>query len=350
MGMIYGIIGMTALIVGYWVDSAYTYGTGYWLIGASLAPGAILGVWSAFHFEFTELPELVGAYNGFGGLAAALEGIGLYLDPSATYLVRSGVNIAPLTSSMLWIQAVALVLSIVIGGVTFTGSFVAVLKLHGTIASRPRVIPFRLPVTVAMFAAMIALSIAAFSGNQGWNDRDVGLACIVLLAAVAFAYGFIFVMAIGGGDMPVSISFLNSLSGFSTCAAGFMLANKALVVSGAFVGCSGLILTLVMCNAMNRSMAHVLVGNFGEGAVGKKVAKLSTGIVRQVTAEDVVEALTSARSVICVPGFGMAVAKAQHSIAELSRRLRARGINFRFAIHPVAGRLPGHMNVRWQQM
>ena len=350
MGMIYGIIGMTALLVGYWVDSAYTYGTGYWLIAVSMAPGAMLGVWSAFHLDFTALPELVGAYNGFGGLAAAFEGIGLYLDPNATYLVRNDETIAPLTNPMLWIQAAALVLSIVIGGVTFTGSFVAVFKLHGTIASRPRVIPFRLPVTVVMFVAMLVLSVLAFSGNQGWNDRGGGLVCIILLTVFAFAYGIIFVMAIGGGDMPVSISFLNSLSGFSTCAAGFMLANKALVVSGAFVGCSGLILTLVMCNAMNRSMANVLIGNFGEGAKGKKVAKMATGIVRQVLAEDVVEALTSARSVICVPGFGMAVAKAQHSIAELSRRLRARGINFRFAIHPVAGRLPGHMNVRWHQM
>jgi NAD/NADP transhydrogenase beta subunit len=347
MGMIYGIIGMTALVVGYWVDSSYTYGAGYWLIAVSMAPGIVLGVWSGLAVECTALPELVGAYNGFGGLAAALEGLGLYLDPNATYLVRNGEIEAPLTTPMLWIQAVALCLSIIIGAITFTGSFVACLKLRGNIASKARVIPFRLAVTVLMFLAMIALSVVAFSGDQTWNDRDVGLACIVLVTVLSAAYGIIFVMAIGGGDMPVSISFLNSLSGFSTTAAGFMLANKALVVSGAFVGCSGIILTLVMCNAMNRSMTNVLIGNFGEGtSSSKKVAKKAVGTVRQVTAEDVVEALTSARSIICVPGFGMAVAKAQHSIAELSARLTARGIKFRFAIHPVAGRLPGHMNVR----
>jgi NAD/NADP transhydrogenase beta subunit len=346
MGMLYGIIGMTALIVGYWVDSAYTYGAGYWLIAVSMAPGLVFGVWSGLAVEVTGLPELVGAYNGFGGLAAALEAIGLYLDPDAAYLVRNGDRRAPLTTPMLWIQAVALCLSIIIGAMTFTGSFVACLKLHGNIASRARVIPCRLAVTVLIFLAMIALSVVAFSGDQTWNDRTVGLACIVLVAALSSAYGIIFVMAIGGGDMPVSISFLNSLSGFSTTATGFMLGNKALVVSGSFVGCSGIILTIVMCNAMNRSMANVLIGNFGEGTSGSmKVAKKAVGTARQATAEDVVEALTSARSIICVPGYGMAVAKAQHSIAELTVRLRARGIKFRFAIHPVAGRLPGHMNV-----
>jgi NAD/NADP transhydrogenase beta subunit len=347
MGMVYGIIGMTALIVGYWVDSSYTYGDGYWLIAVSMAPGIIFGVWSGLAAEMTALPELVGAYNGFGGLAAALEGIGLYLDPDATNLVRNGKVITELTDPMLWIQAVALCLSIIIGAMTFTGSMIACFKLHGNIASKPRVIPFRLPVTVLMFIAMTVLSFLAFTGGQTWNDRGVGLACIVLVSVLSAAYGVIFVMAIGGGDMPVSISFLNSLSGFSTTATGFMLANKALVVSGSFVGCSGIILTLVMCHAMNRSMTNVLIGNFGEGTSGsKKVAKKAVGTVRQVTAEDVVEALTSARSIICVPGFGMAVAKAQHSVAELTTRLRARGIKFRFAIHPVAGRLPGHMNVR----
>lgn len=348
MGMIYGVIGMTALIVGYWVDTAYTYGDGVWLIAVSMAPGIVIGVWSALAMEFTALPEMVGAYNGFGGLAAALEGVGLYLDPDAINLVRGGVVVAPLTTSMLWIQAIALVLSIVIGAATFTGSFVAVFKLHGIISSRPRVIPCRLVVTILMFLAMIGFSIAAFSGDQGWNDRGVGLACIVIVGVLASAYGIVFVMAIGGGDMPVSISFLNSLSGFSTSAAGFMLSNKALVVSGAFVGCSGIILTLVMCRAMNRSMTHVLIGNFGEGATGTKKVKKAEGTVKVATPEDVVEALTSARAVIFVPGFGMAVAKAQHSTAELTKRLRARGINVRFAIHPVAGRLPGHMNVSWR--
>jgi NAD/NADP transhydrogenase beta subunit len=148
------------------------------------------------------------------------------------------------------------------------------------------------------------------------------------------------------GDMPVSISFLNSLSGFSTSAAGFMLANKALVVAGAFVGCSGIILTMVMCQAMNRSISHVLIGGFGDGAEGgPKKEKTTEGTVHEVSCEDVVDLLTSARSIIIVPGYGMAVAKAQHAVAEMTTKLRARGINVRFGIHPVAGRLPGHMNV-----
>lgn len=346
MGMFYGIIGMALLIIGYWCNTNYVSGSATWLIAVSMAPGIVCGMWSALSVEFTGLPELVGAYNGFGGLAAALEGIGLYLDPRATYVVRGGEIVGQQTNAMLWVQAIALCLSVIIGCMTFTGSLVAVLKLHGTIASKPRVIPCRLAVTVLMFVAMIVFSALSFTAGQTWNDRTTGIAYITIVAALASAYGFVFVMAIGGGDMPVSISFLNSLSGFSTSCAGFMLSNKALVVSGAFVGCSGIILTMVMCRAMNRSIQNVLIGNFGDGAGAKKQTKKATGVVKQVTAEDVVESLTSARSVIIVPGYGMAVAKAQHSIAEMTTRLRARGINVRFAIHPVAGRLPGHMNVR----
>mmetsp|Transcript_32983 Transcript_32983/g.37999 ORF Transcript_32983/g.37999 Transcript_32983/m.37999 type:complete len:294 (+) Transcript_32983:344-1225(+) len=247
MGMLYGVIGMICLIAGYWVDNTYTYGDGRWLIAASMLPGIVFGIWSAVSVEIVGLPELVGAYNGFGGLAAALEAIGLYLDPNATYLVRGGRNIIEQNNSMLWVQAIALILSIVIGMMTFTGSMVACLKLHGTIASKPRIVPFRWGVTVVLFAGMAIFGALSFSGGQDWNDRGLGIAFIVIVAILASIYGVMGVMAIGGGDMPVSISFLNSLSGFSTSAAGFMLSNKALVVSGAFVGCSGIILTLVMC-------------------------------------------------------------------------------------------------------
>ncbi len=247
MGMLYGVVGMTCLIVGYWLDRNYTYGDGQWLIAASMAPGILVGIWSAVSVEITGLPELVGAYNGFGGLAAALEGVGLYLDPNATQLRRGGLDIVQLNSSMLWVQAIALVLSIVIGMMTFTGSMVACLKLHGTIASKPRIVPFRWGTTVLLFIAMAVFGALAFTGGQTWNDRGLGITFIVIVAVLSGIYGIIAVMAIGGGDMPVSISFLNSLSGFSTSMAGFMLSNKALVVSGAFVGCSGIILTLVMC-------------------------------------------------------------------------------------------------------
>lgn len=247
MGMLYGIAGMICLIVGYWLDQTYTYDDGRWLIAASMAPGIVIGIWSAISVEITGLPELVGAYNGFGGLAAALEGIGLYLDPDAANFVRKGDVIVEQTDPMLWVQAIALILSVVIGMMTFTGSMVAVLKLHGTIASKPRIVPFRWLVTALMFIAMAAFGALSFTAGQTWNDRGLGLTFICIVTALASIYGVVAVMAIGGGDMPVSISFLNSLSGFSNSASGFMLSNKALVVSGAFVGCSGIILTLVMC-------------------------------------------------------------------------------------------------------
>ena len=308
MGMLYGIFGMGALMAAYWIDDTYTYDKGYWMIAASVAPGAVIGLGSAYAVAMTGLPEMVGAYNGFGGLAAAVAGIGVYVDPSATYLVREGKEQIEQSDEMLFVQGIALVLSIVIGMMTFTGSMVAVLKLHGTIASKPRVIPFRALSTLLMFAAMTVFGVLAFSGDQHWNDRTTGLGYIIIVTGIAAFYGITAVMAIGGGDMPVSISFLNSLSGFSTSAAGFMLSNKALVVAGAFVGCSGIILTLVMCNAMNRSVTNVLMGGFGEGSSTQKAATdgpKEEGTVNQMSAEDVVEQLTSAKSVIIVPGYGM---------------------------------------------
>ena len=201
MGMLYGIGGMSALIAAYWADSTYTYDEGYWMIAASMAPGAIFGLWSAAAVAMTGLPEMVGAYNGFGGLAAALTGYGLYLDPSATNLVREGEVKAEQTDSMLWVQGIALVLSIVIGMTTFTGSMVAVGKLHGNIASKPRVIPQRALSTLVMFAVMAVFGALAFSGEQYWNDRGAGLAYLCIVGAMAGFYGIVAVMAIGGGDM-----------------------------------------------------------------------------------------------------------------------------------------------------
>jgi NAD/NADP transhydrogenase beta subunit len=170
-----------------------------------------------------------------------------HIDPLAEYIVRDGEIKARQTNAMLWVQAIALLFSIIIGMMTFTGSMIACLKLRGTIASKPVIVPFRWVVTLLLFVAMIAFGAFSFTGGQTWNDRGLGLAFICIVAALAGIYGIVAVMAIGGGDMPVSISFLNSLSGFSTSMTGFMLSNKALVVAGAFVGCSGIILTIVMC-------------------------------------------------------------------------------------------------------
>lgn len=341
MGMVYGILGMLSLIVGYWLDTSYTFEHGTWLIGASMAPGFVVGLISALSVEMTQLPQMVGAYNGFGGLAAALEGVALYLDPLATSFVRGGTVVVDQTEPMLYVQAIAMILSIVIGCMTFTGSIVAVLKLNGNIASKPRIPPLRWFFTLVMLGIIIACSFLAFVGpGRTWNDRNDGLAMILVVAAVSCLWGIMGVLAIGGGDMPVSISFLNSLSGFSTSAAGFMTVNKALVISGAFVGCSGIILTLVMCRAMNRSIVNVLIGGFGDGSnprtqKTKDATKSPQGSITKVTAEDVVEILTNSKSLIIVPGYGMAVAKAQHAIAEITKALRGRGINVRFAIHPV---------------
>lgn len=313
MGMLYGIVGMCLLMAAYWADVTYTYDDGVWLVAASMAPGAIAGVWTSYAVDMTGLPEMVAAYNGFGGLAAALTGYGLYLDPESTMLIRHGVAVLDRQSDpMLWVQAIALVLSIVIGMMTFTGSFVAMFKLNEMLASKARVIPFRGPITLLMFALMAVFGSLAFSDSPGWNNREMGITYLTLVGVISSIYGIVAVMAIGGGDMPVSIAFLNSLSGFSTSATGFMMSNKALVVAGAFVGCSGIILTLVMCNAMNRSVSNVLLGGFGEGSKTSKgkSTKLESapepqGKVTEMSAEDVVKKLITAKSVIIVPGYGM---------------------------------------------
>lgn len=196
MGMLYGIAGMTALIAAYWIDETYTYDDGYWLVGVSMAPGAIFGIWSAAAVAMTSLPEMVGMYNGFGGLAAALTGYGLYLDPTATSLVRHGDEIVDQTDAMLWVQAIALILSVVIGMMTFTGSCIAVLKLRGTLASKPRVIPMRALSSLLMFVIMAVFGALTFV--EGWNDRKAGLAYLCIVGVVAALYGVVSVIAIGG--------------------------------------------------------------------------------------------------------------------------------------------------------
>lgn len=317
MGMLYGMAGMIALIIIFWVDNAYTYDDGPWLIAASMGPGMVVGLASAYWVAMTGLPQMVGLYNGFGGLAAAMEALGMYLDPENRWIVRDGNEVAKQTSEMLWIQGISLILSIVIGMMTFTGSLVAFGKLNGNIASKPRVVPFRGIFTALMFSAMTIFGALTFSadpvwGGADWNGRHFGLGCLITVICLAAIEGFAAVMAIGGGDMPVSISFLNSLSGFSTSAAGFMMSNKALVISGAFVGCSGTILTLVMCENMNRSVKNVLLGGFGAGSAPKSSSpkggdndEEEQGEIKEVSSEDVVEMLTGAKKVVIAPGYGM---------------------------------------------
>lgn len=198
MGILYGMIGMTCLITAFWADNTYTYNHGIYTIAISMAPGIIVGIISAISVQITSLPQLVGAYNGFGGLAAALEAIGLYFDPNAVYHNRGGVNIASKDNAFLIVQGIALILSIFIGMMTFTGSMIAVLKLNGNIASKARVIPFRWSVTLIILIGIIVSSVIAFTGGETpWNDKTVGLICIMVATGLSGMYGVIAVMAIG---------------------------------------------------------------------------------------------------------------------------------------------------------
>jgi H+-translocating NAD(P) transhydrogenase subunit beta len=194
MGIWYGMAGMIALMAAYWIDTTYTYGNGPWLVAVSMAPGAIVGIASAYAVAMTGLPEMVGAYNGLGGLAAALTGIGQYLDPDAVHLIRHGKWVAEQSDSMLWVQAVALILSIVIGMMTFTGSMVAVLKLNGTIASKSVIPPCRWAINMVMLAGMVVFGALAFSGDQHWNDRGAGLGYICAVTFLSGLYGYVAVM------------------------------------------------------------------------------------------------------------------------------------------------------------
>jgi NAD(P) transhydrogenase subunit beta len=294
------------------------------LILLVLLVGAAVGTWRARTVEMTQMPELIALLHSFVGAAAVLVGFGSYLtEPGGT------------------VHLVEVFLGVLIGAVTFTGSVVAFGKLSARIRSSPLLLPGR---NWLNLAALVA------SGGLLWwflTAGASGLVPLLLMTVVALALGWHLVAAIGGGDMPVVVSMLNSYSGWAAAAAGFMLGNDLLIITGALVGASGAILSYLMCRAMNRSFVSVILGGFGTGdaAAGPVPPGADAGIYRETTALEVADRLTAARSVIVVPGYGMAVAKAQYPVAELVARLTARGTTVRFGIHPVAGRLPGHMNV-----
>ncbi len=335
---------MGIAVLALWLTPTLTFDHGIYFNFIMFA-GVALGGYAAWRVKMTGMPQLVGFLNACGGLASALEGCGLYLDPDARYEVIRGVYPwIDLSESRLWIQAIAMYLSIIVGLATFTGSMVAFGKLNGNIPSKAMVIPFRVPLTIIIFLGIFACSLWSFNFGPHWNDRTLGIWLVVAVGSLSCIYGIMAVYAIGGADMPVVISLLNSLSGFATVAAGFMLNNSLLIITGSFVGCSGIILSVIMCVAMNRSLANVMIGGFGDTGKSSHATK-TEGQVKEVTTEDVVDLMTSANRIIIVPGYGMAVAKAQHAVAEMTSLLRSRGIKVRFGIHPVAGRLPGHMNV-----
>lgn len=322
----YGIIGMALAIL------ATTFGPGVenytWLI-AAFAVASIIGISVARKVEMTQMPQLVAILHSFVGLAAVLVGFDSYLE-HYTEEPNLAFNI----------HLVEIVLGVFIGAVTFTGSVIAYGKLQGSISGKALVYPGRHLFNILLVIASIV--VAYFFIQQAPHGAEVHLLVISVLAGIL---GILLVMAIGGADMPVVVSMLNSYSGWAAAAAGFMLGNDLLIVTGALVGSSGAILSYIMCKAMNRHFLSVILGGFGNTSSSSSASSEDQGETISTSVEEVSGLLLEAQNVIIAPGYGMAVAKAQHSIAEMTKHLRSKGINVRFAIHPVAGRLPGHMNV-----
>ena len=326
-GNIYGIIGMTiAILATLMSDEVGNYA----LIIIPMVVGGAIGVYVSSRVEMTAMPELVAILHSFVGLAAVLVGFATYIDPDSHFI---GVEKT--------IHDVEIYLGILIGAVTFTGSVIAFGKLRGSIGSKPLTLPGRHWVNlgilvVCIFLGKIFLNVDSTAG---------GMAPLLIMTLLAFAFGVHMVMAIGGADMPVVISMLNSYSGWAAAATGFMLSNDLLIVVGALVGSSGAILSYIMCRAMNRKFVSVIMGGFGSTSSGASSNVEDQGEVVPISAEDTADLLSGIDSLVIVPGYGMAVAHAQHPVSDLTRKLREKGVDVRFAIHPVAGRMPGHMNV-----
>ncbi|PSW41971.1 Re/Si-specific NAD(P)(+) transhydrogenase subunit beta [Photobacterium leiognathi] len=324
-GNYFGIAGMSIALIAT-IFGPYAQGL-TWIILAMVIGGAI-GIYYAKRVEMTEMPELVAILHSFVGMAAVLVGYNSYLEPP----VYSG----EFAHTEHVIHMVEVFLGVFIGAVTFTGSIVAFGKLRGIISSSPLNLPHKHKMNLAAVVVSTLLMIY-------FVKADGSMFALIVMTLIAFAFGYHLVASIGGADMPVVVSMLNSYSGWAAAAAGFMLANDLLIVTGALVGSSGAILSYIMCKAMNRSFVSVIAGGFGqEVSVSSDV---EYGEHREVFAKEVAEMLKEARSVIITPGYGMAVAQAQYPVHEITEKLRAKGVDVRFGIHPVAGRLPGHMNV-----
>lgn len=329
-GVIYGITGMViALAATIWLTLQDAWGTGHALTGlgllvAAVAVGGAIGLWRARVVEMTGMPELIALLHSFVGLAAVLVGWNGHLEAPA------------LSSDLMAIHHAEVFIGVFIGAVTFTGSIVAFLKLSARMKSSPLMLPGKNGINLGALAAFIALTV--------WYVNDSQLWLLIVVTVLALGLGWHLVASIGGGDMPVVVSMLNSYSGWAAAAAGFLLNNDLLIITGALVGSSGAYLSYIMCKAMNRSFISVIAGGFGIAAPAS-TGDTDQGEHREITAEATADMLTNASSVVITPGYGMAVAQAQYPVAELAHQLRERGVNVRFGIHPVAGRLPGHMNV-----
>ncbi|MHC0044043.1 Re/Si-specific NAD(P)(+) transhydrogenase subunit beta [Vibrio campbellii] len=327
-GNYYGIAGMAiALIATIFSPNAEGF---VWVIIAMVIGGSI-GIHYAKKVEMTQMPELVAILHSFVGMAAVLVGYNSYLEPPAPV----STDLAGIHAEHV-IHLVEVFLGVFIGAVTFTGSIVAFGKLRGTISSSPLNLPHKHKMNLAAIVVSTLLMIY-------FVKADGSMFALIVMTLIAFAFGYHLVASIGGADMPVVVSMLNSYSGWAAAAAGFMLANDLLIVTGALVGSSGAILSYIMCKAMNRSFISVIAGGFGQEVVISSDEE--QGEHRETSAEEVAEMLKNSKSVIITPGYGMAVAQAQYPVHEITETLRNQGIEVRFGIHPVAGRLPGHMNV-----
>ncbi|MEK0218052.1 Re/Si-specific NAD(P)(+) transhydrogenase subunit beta [Bifidobacterium mongoliense] len=322
-GNILGMVGMALAIVATVVlalrDSVRPVAVTALLIALVFIVGASVGIWRAKSVEMTQMPELIAMLHSFVGIAAVLIGYN-------SFITEPHADAAHLTE---------IYIGVLIGAVTFTGSIIAYLKLAAKIGSKPLMIPGRNVINAVVLVAMLAMI--------GWFVPTRSVWALAVMTVLALLLGLHLVAAIGGGDMPVVISMLNSYSGWAAAAAGFMLNNNLLIITGSLVGSSGAILSYLMCKAMNRKFFAVILGGFGDEKHAQ-AAKVE-GEYHEVTVDDVAQELEAAHSVIIAPGYGMAVAKAQYPVATLVERLRAKGVEVRFAVHPVAGRLPGHMNV-----
>jgi NAD(P) transhydrogenase subunit beta len=324
------------------VVATLLYGGLEWpLVAAGILLGTAIGLVAALRVKMTGMPEMVALFNGFGGLASLLVGAAEYYKLShlggPAYLrelvMQTGVSVPAA------FVAAAICLTILVGGITFTGSMIAWAKLAEKISGRPLVFPGQKTINLFLLAASLAAVVAVASVPLApWSAP-----LVIGLLALALLIGILMTIPIGGGDMPVVISLLNSLSGVAAALAGFIILNNVLVVAGCLVGASGVILTVIMCKAMNRSLGNVLFGGFGAG--GGKLQQSATGEMKASSVGDAFFVLEAARSVVIIPGYGMAVAQAQHAVKELAEALERNGTEVRFAIHPVAGRMPGHMNV-----
>ena len=298
----------------------------FWTIAIGTLIGAVMGVYFARTVQMTAMPQMVALFNGMGGATAALVSVAEYLR-----LTRAGARIGAG-------ESISIVLGTVIGAISFTGSIIAFGKLQEILPGRPLQFPLQRVINALILLSVLALGVFVVAGG--------GSTPLWALFGAALVLGAMFVLPIGGGDMPVVISILNSLTGLAAALTGFVLHNQMLVVAGVLVGASGTLLTLLMSTAMNRSVANVLFGAFGAASSDAAAASSAVGrTVRQTTPEDTAIALAYARSVVIVPGYGLAVAEAQHTVRELATDLEKRGVDVKYAIHPVAGRMPGHMNV-----